>query len=573
MKKILQLKNILNSYQKKQFIVLFMLMLITVIVEVAVLKFTLIILNYFSDPDGNFNSSIFQFLNDLKINLKFPLLLISIFVSLFLLKTIINLFINYQKGKFIYFTREEISLRFMKGYLYMPTIFHLRSNTSELIRNITVEVDNLMTALLNLSTLILELLILFGLVIFLCFVNLKVTLISVLALIIFSFFVSGINRKKSINLGKERLKIIHLRLKNVIEGLSGSKTYLLTGSIEKAISDFNTNNKKIANISYKHFFRNAMPKPLFELFTVLIIGLFFTYITNQNIKISTVVPTLGVFIAATYRLIPSFANVMSNLQGLQFHIQCVSNLSRDLNKFKNTKTNNQNKIEFKKTINFKNVSFYYDKNDLSETDYIFKNLNINIYKGSKIGITGPSGTGKSTFLDLLMGLLPIQNGTILVDNKSIENQENGWQKNIGCVPQDVFITDDTLKKNIAFGLDDETIDEKKLFTSIELAGLKRFTENLDLKEETVIGERGSRVSGGQKQRIGIARALYNDPEILILDEATNALDELTEKKIIDEIFSKSKDRTIIFVSHNHKNLENCDHIYKIENKSLSLIKA
>ena len=112
-----------------------------------------------------------------------------------------------------------------------------------------------------------------------------------------------------------------------------------------------------------------------------------------------------------------------------------------------------------------------------------------------------------------------------------------------------------------------------MFKSIELAGLKRFTENLDLKEETVIGERGSRVSGGQKQRIGIARALYNDPEILILDEATNALDELTEKKIIDEIFSKSKDRTIIFVSHNHKNLENCDHIYKIENKSLSLIKA
>jgi ABC-type multidrug transport system fused ATPase/permease subunit len=171
-----------------------------------------------------------------------------------------------------------------------------------------------------------------------------------------------------------------------------------------------------------------------------------------------------------------------------------------------------------------------------------------------------------------MGLLPIQNGTILVDNKSIENQENGWQKNIGCIPQDVFIIDDTLKKNIAFGLDDETIDEKRLFKSIELAGLKRFTENLDLKEETVIGERGSRVSGGQKQRIGIARALYNDPEILILDEATNALDEETEKNIIKEIFSKSKDRTIIFVSHNHKNLEDCDHIYKIENKTLSPMK-
>ncbi len=450
MKKILQLKDILNLHQKKQFIVLFMVMLISVIVEVAVLKFMLIILNYFSNPDDNFNSSIFQFLNDLKINLEFTILLLSIFVSLFLLKTIINVFFIYKKGKFVFFTREEISLRFMKGYLYMPRIFHLRSNTSELIRNITVEVDSLMAALLNLSTLILELLVLFGLIIFLGFVNLKVALISFLALIIFSFFVSGINRKQTINIGKKRVKFIQLRLKNVIEALTGSKTYTLTGSIEKAISDFNTNNKKIANISYKNHFRNGLPKPLFELFTVLMIGLFFAYVTNQNIKISTIIPTLGIFIAATYRLIPSFANVMSNLQSLQFHIQCVSNLSRDLNKFKNTKISNQNKIEFKKTINFKNVSFYYDKNDLSETDYIFNNLNINIYKGSKIGITGPSGTGKSTFLDLLMGLLPIQNGTILVDNKSIENQENGWQKNIGCIPQDVFIIDDTLKKKHSF---------------------------------------------------------------------------------------------------------------------------
>ena len=208
----------------------------------------------------------------------------------------------------------------------------------------------------------------------------------------------------------------------------------------------------------------------------------------------------------------------------------------------------------------------------TEDNFIFKNLSITIKKGSKIGIVGSSGSGKSTFLDLMMGLLPLQNGNILVDGNSIENYEDGWQKNIGCVPQEVFITDDTLKRNIAFGLSENTINNEKLSKAIESAGLKNFTNNLDLKTDTIIGERGSRISGGQRQRIGIARALYHDPEVLILDEATNALDEETEEKIVKEIFSISKGRTIIFVSHNYKNLKNCDHIYKIENKSLSLIK-
>ena len=568
MEKINKLKNILNIFQKKQFIFLFCFMLLAVLLEILVLKFLLIILNFFSNPGNDINSSTVIFLQNLKGDLSFPFLIICIFVIIFLLKTLINIFLNFQKGKFLFNTKADVSLRLMRGYLYMPRIFHMRTNTSELVRNITVEVDNLMTSLLNILTIILDASVLIGLVIFLCFVNFKITIISFFALVFFSFLVSGVNRKKTIQLGKKRVKIIQLRLKNIIEALSGSKTFTITGSRDKAISDFSVNNSQIAKLSYKNFFRNGLPKPLFELFTVLIIGSFFIFVQQKNLEISSIIPTLGVFLAAVYRLIPSFANIMSNIQSYQFNIQCVTNLSNDLEKFKNIKNINQEKINFIKSLDFNDVTFSYGSNERST---VFKNINISIKKGSKIGIVGPSGSGKSTFLDIFMGLLPVQSGQVLIDGKNIKNQESGWQKNIGCVPQEVFISDDTLKKNVAFGESDEKIDNTKLLRAIELAGLKNFVENLDLKENTIIGERGSRVSGGQRQRIGIARAFYNNPDLLILDEATNALDEQIEKKIIDEIFSTGINRTIIFVSHNYQNLRHCDSIYKIENQRLSLI--
>ena len=187
-------------------------------------------------------------------------------------------------------------------------------------------------------------------------------------------------------------------------------------------------------------------------------------------------------------------------------------------------------------------------------------MNFEIKKKSKIGIIGQSGSGKSTFLDILMGLLEPQQGNIFVDDKKIENVKNNWQKIIGCVPQEVFILDNTLKHNIAFGVKKKDIDIKKINLAIKLANLEDLKSSLKFGIETLVGEKGSRLSGGQRQRIGIARALYNDPEILIFDEATNALDAKTEKEIVREIFDKSLDKTIIFVSHNKENHKFCDNI-------------
>ena len=263
---------------------------------------------------------------------------------------------------------------------------------------------------------------------------------------------------------------------------------------------------------------------------------------------------------------------MSKLQSFQFSIQAAEKLSQDREKFNIQNAIAKNKVtkfDFRQDINFENVSFSYSDNVKLDANFVLKDVNLKIKKGSKIGIIGGSGSGKSTFLDLVMGLISPQNGKILIDGKKIQDVKSNWQKIIGCVPQEVFILDDTLKRNVAFGLPNELIDVEKVNKAIELAKLTEFKNTLDSGLETLLGEFGSRLSGGQRQRVGIARALYHNPNILIFDEATNALDTQTEKNIVNEIFSSNKDNTIIFVSHNRDNLIFCDLICEVKDRTLS----
>ena len=572
MQNLLKLNKILNLDQKKQFIFLVLLILFSMILEISLLKFVFILLNYFANPDINNQSTIFNYLNSLDLKYDFTIIVIFILLVLYVLKTSVTLLINWKKGSFIFKTKENLSQKFLRGYLFMPRIFHMRTNTAELIKNVTTEVDSVMASLLSISNITLEFILLVGLLIFLFFLNFKITIVCLLLFLILSFLITTFNSKKNILLGKQRVKFVQKRLQNIIEALTGSKTYEITGLRDKAISVFDINNIKVANISIETYFRNASPKPLIELFTIIVITIFLIILNNQDISLNFMLPTLGVFLTAAYRLIPSFSTILSSLQGYHYSIQAINNLSKDFEKFKKIDLKDGPKIIFQNQISLNNLSFSYQESSTLEKNLILDKVNLTIKKGSKIGIIGESGSGKSTFIDILMGLLTNYKGEILIDGKNVRRSFSGWQKNIGCVPQDVFILDDTLKKNIAFGLDEETINNDKIYQTLELAGLKGFVDNLPLKIETIIGEKGDRISGGQKQRVGIARALYLDPDILILDEPTSALDETTEEKIVKEIFEKNKSKTVIFVSHNQNNLNYCETIYKVDNKKLKKIK-
>ena len=575
MKYLYQLNKILSKQQKRTIIFLTVLSFVVMTLEILTLNFMLIFLTYMSEPSSLESSKFFIYLKKINIGYNLNVFIFLIFICSFFLKNIFTIFVNWKEIKFIHLSRAYLSKLFFNGYLYLPRIFHLRSNTSHLIKNITVETELVMTSVQALQVLVMEIVVLLGVCIFLMFVNFKLTIYSFLLLTIFSILVNFFNQKKIIKLGKDRSKLVQLRLKSIMEGLTGSKMFELTGTQKKVLDEFNQYTSQYAMVQYNVSFRSTLPRPLFELFILFVIGSVLIISFDSMSGIKSTIPTIGVFIAAAYRLIPSFARIIENVQKFQFNIQVAEKLSRDIDKFENNKSSNIDtdvNVIFKDSIKFENVSFSYYKNTKVDSNFVFKDLNMEIKKGSKIGIVGISGSGKSTFLDLFMGLISPQNGKIFVDGKNVKNIKKGWQKIFGCVPQDVFILDNTLKRNVAFGLPDINIDDKKVNKAIELANLEDFTKNSKFGLETLLGESGSRLSGGQRQRIGIARALYNEPDILILDEATNALDTETESKIIKEIFQSKEKRTIIYVSHNEKNLSFCDSIYETKNKSFHKIK-
>ena len=569
MKYFNQLNKIISRKQKLAFISLTILMLITVFLEILTLNSIFILLSFFTSPESLEHNRLILMLKNIDLVIFSESKFLVLFFIIFFSKTIFSIFIIYKEHAFINNTRAEISNDFFRGYLYMPRIFHLRTNISETTKNITTEIDVLISALLSISVITLESLVLIGLVIFLLFVNYKITIISFMCLLIFSILLSFLNAKKIITLGKKRVKLIQKRLKNIIEGLSGAKIYTLTGSQENLINNFNSNNYSLASNNINIGFRNGIPRPLFELFILTIVVVFLIFFLKNNSILIDIIPTLGVFLTAAYRLVPSFGKILTNIQKFQYNIAAAQKLSIDKERFVSLEEENKKiiPIEFENHIEIKNLNFSYDKNFKNDKNFVLKDVNLKFKKGSKIGIVGKSGCGKSTLVDLLMGISSPQSGKIFIDGKNLENFKKNWHKVIGCVPQDVFILDESLKKNIAFGLPDEDINDEKLEKAIYLSNLSELKNSLKHGVDTLVGEKGSRLSGGQRQRIGIARALYHNPKVLFFDEATNALDIETEKKIIKEIFINQKNKTIFFVSHNLENLRYCDEIYEVVDKT------
>ena len=454
----------------------------------------------------------------------------------------------------------------------MPKLFHTRTNISETVKNVTVETNYLVEAIQALLLIVLEVFMLISITAFLLIINFKITCYVFLIMIVFSILIYLFNSKILQKLGRERMRFTEQRLKAIFEGLSSSKLLENKSIKEKSINNFDTHNFNLANIARIQYFRNTIPKPLFELLVMVFIVLSFSLFLLSKQNLTTILPLLGTFLAAGYRLTPSFGRIITALQTYKFTILAGSKLLSDKRRFELNKAhvdkkqigNLQNK-----SLDISNLTFSYEKNSKDEKKIVFKNLNIKINIGKKIGIVGESGSGKSTLLDLIMGLLPFEKGKILINGNSVDDIKSQWQSKISCVPQNIFISDQSLKNNIAFGENEKEIDLKKIDKALKISNLNEFKDDLKFGLDTLLGENGARISGGQRQRIGIARAIYNNSEILILDESTNALDSKNEKKIIEEIFNNALNKTIIIVSHNKENFKFCDEIYEIKNKELN----
>ena len=529
------------------------------------------IINIFTQDEIFFSK--FTFLNDLQLNDYSKTNLISIslicLITVYLFKTIFLTYVSYKQTQFITDIRKTISQRLFVNYLERSYEFFLNKNSSELIRNIN-DIANFCVLLRAVLMFLTELTILIGISLLLIIYEPTGSIVVLFSIGLIGILFSNKIKKKAEFWGTERRNAEGYKMSVMQESFRLIKEIKISNLNKYFITKFISSNNLAAVNHFKHEFVLSLPRYWFELiaifgFTILIIVL--TYTTDST---TNIIATIGLFAAATFRLLPSIIKMINYIQQVHFSLPVLNNLSEEFNLEKKVK-NNQEKFDtkfiIKKELILKNISFKYQNSNNNVLD----NINLKIKTGSIIGIKGPSGVGKTTLVNIILGLLKPTSGEVLVDGIDINKNLESWQKNIGYVPQNIVLTDDTLKNNIALGIDEKQIDKNRINNCIKESQLENFISNVEKGIDTDVGELGSKLSGGQKQRIGIARSIYNDPQVLILDEFTSALDNQTEEKIISEISNYGKTRTVIIVSHKLSTLSKCNNIYELTKENLKLI--
>lgn len=492
-----------------------------------------------------------------------------VLIVVFVFKNAYLIFYNYIKARYINSRYKIISSSLFNKYMSAPYEFHLSRNTAVLLRNVTQETRHLagqvMTPLLKLmKDSILAIAIFTALIIVEPLITIGVFLLIGTGGGLFLRLIKAKTRA----LGKRAQNDRALMIKAVNEGLGGFKDARV---LKREAWFYSTFLKHVKSYSLSQTYREVAAmagKPVIETIAVSGMLLITMFLYWQGRGLEAVIPVLALFATATVRLMPAVQGIASEITTLRYYSHVVEPVYNDtvalvqenaaIDFSNEVKGKRENQLfKFEKEICFDNVSYNYPGADLEAVC----NVSMSIQKGTAVGIVGSSGAGKTTLVDLSLGLLKPQQGVIMVDEKDIHSDISSWQRTVGYIPQFIFLSDNTIKRNIAFGLPDDKIDEEKLFSAIEAAQLLVFVQGLPDGVDTIIGERGTRLSGGQRQRVGIARALYHNPQVLIMDEATSSLDNLTEKYVVDAIERLKGDRTVIIIAHRLTTVQNCDILY------------
>ena len=494
----------------------------------------------------------------------------SSLMLVFFIKTFYLLFLTWIQSKFSFNTAAMISEKLLGIYLGQPFLFHTSRNSAELIRNITLEVNMFSQVLTAILIIITEIFIVFGLVVIVIYIEPILASIAIFSLIFFGFLIEMILKWRIENLGIKRQKSEFEKLKAIQQGLGGIKTTKILGKEDEFQHRYNLPNNLWAQIATKIATIQSFPRLWFELLVVVTLSLIIIFSSINGVSPANIIPTLALFGAAAFRLLPSANRILASLQSLRFNMVVVDTLEKELRleEFMDLQKEHVSSIDDFNELDVNDLVYIYPGQD----NKIFDRQSLQIRRGQRVGVIGESGSGKTTFINIILGLIEPTSGSVTIDGLNLFERKRAWQKNLGYVPQEVFLDDDSLKKNIAFGVKEQDIDLAQVHKCLEQSQLKSFVDNLENGIETVIGERGSKISGGQKQRIGLARALYNSPKILVLDEATSALDTQTESEVMKSVYSLDNELTIIIVAHRLSTLEQVDRLIKLENGKLVEVK-
>ncbi len=557
---------------KNQFLILLLLMFVSALLEAISIGLVLPVLTFISQSNFNKDNIFFNFASNLFEDVQssdLVLISIIIFVVVYLFKTLFLIFFNWIKNRYIYGWKVDLSQRVFKKYLSLPYDFFLKNNSAIMFRNANVEVDHCVGIVSNFLSLILEIFLICFLLSLLILIDFRITVQVFLILGFIGVCLYFLTRKKLKNLGLSRVLTEKYKVQYLKQGLNGVKDVKIYDKANEFLSKFYKVNK-INQKSYETFlFLQSLPRLILEFSAVFLLGFFALYLNTNKFSLENLIPVLGVFVVASLRIMPSIGKIASFYQSIIFQRPSLNTISNVFTHKESSKDNEEEKnninFDFNNNIVIKNVFFKY----LNENSPVLNDISFEIKKGDYVGLIGKSGSGKSTLADIILGLLYPNEGQILVDNKNINTNLKSWQKKIGYVPQTVYFTDDTLESNIAFGLPEEKIDRKKLSEAIDKAQLIDLIKKIPNGTKTMMGEFGHNLSGGERQRIGIARAYYNDPEIIFFDEATVSLDFETEKNIFETILNLKNKKTIIVVTHKTELLSDANKIIKLENGKIS----
>lgn len=563
-----KLSFIIGKRVKGKIFFLILLLFIGMFFEIIGLSALLPVLSLIANPEGIESVPFlnrFSLIQTLSYNNLVLVLLLGIF-GVYLIKTIFLSYLSFRQNRFLANVLATISNNLFSVYLNQTYDYHTKNNSSKLVKNLQTEVHLVGAFNFAAITIFVELGLLLSILVTLIVIE-PLGAISVgvfLGLLVFLFY--RISRIKLLRWGKEREGHDSLLTKTAIEGLSAIKEIKLL-NVEKFFAfRFEKSNYTKSRVTSNSNTVAQLPRYYLELISVIGLVLFIISMLYQDKNIPELIATIGVFVAAVFRLMPSLNKILTGFQNLKYYSPAVDVIYNEFVQSENVSKEDKgrSKIFLNDKIQIENLSFGYD----SDKKTILNDISLEIKKGEMIGIIGNSGSGKSSLIDLISGFFKPSKGSIKVDGEDIFQNLNSWRKNIGYVSQDIYLIDDSIENNIAFGISEDKINNDQIQNALRRSQLETFVKGLPNGVQTQVGEKGVQISGGQKQRIGLSRALYHDPEVLFLDEATSALDEKTELAIMESIYLLKNKKTIIIVAHRHSTLKHCDRIFEISNNRL-----
>ena len=558
---------LLNYKQRKYAIFMLMLMFLAMILESLSIGFILPLISVLlkGHIGTTFFSYFFVFGEPSGKNLIY--IGLSITLIIFLIKNLVLVFNLWQQTTFLRDLHFELTSRLFKYYLKNDYMFFLHNNSAYLYRNLTEVISNFVAFVKGHMILLSEISVFFGISFVLFYVDFLTTTIILVSVGVVSFLIYILTIGKISLLGKQR-NIFGAELnKHLLQGMASAKEVKILDREDDLIHQVDKNLFKMTGIQQIIHFIAGLPRFSFEMLMICTFVVVVYVMVGIQKDTTDIIQYLGIFAIASFRIVPGASRILTAYQNIKYIQPSTEILIKEFNSKnnsyvkKNYHSRNSNvSLKFQKEINLTNLSFSYP----TRKEFSLSQLSMTIKKGDFIGIIGETGSGKSTLINLIIGLLKPLEGKVEVDELNINSNLSAWYKKIGYIPQSVYLVDDTIRKNIALGLREDDIDDNLIKQAVEKASLNKFLNELSGGLETVVGEKGIRLAGGQQQRIGIARALYRDPEILILDEATSSLDQLTEKKIMESIQFLKRKKTLIIATHRLFTVKNCDKIFIID---------